>query len=129
MPPVFILTHIYLVNTQLPLNKLSDRQLGGRSRPTNTRVVDHRTGDNKYLLQHCYYTTSQLVTRPAYLVGMSPVLMFGSVGSVAEGLGAAWELAHVGLLPGVRPQVGLQVLQATVGFPTSLELKSLRLLT
>ena len=54
---------------------------------------------------------------------MSPVLMFGSVGSVAEGLGAAGELAHVGLLPGVRPQVGLQVLQATVGFPTSLELK------
>ena len=54
---------------------------------------------------------------------MSPVLMFGSVGSVAEGLGAAREFAHVGLLPRVGPQVGLQVLQATVGFPTSLELK------
>ena len=58
-----------------------------------------------------------------YLVGMSPVLVLGSVRRVAEGLGAPGELAHVGLLPGVRPQVGLQVLQATVGFPTSLELK------
>ena len=54
---------------------------------------------------------------------MSPVLVFGSVGSVAEGLGAAWEFAHVGLLARVGPQVGLQVLQATVGFPASLELK------
>ena len=65
----------------------------------------------------------------SYLIGMCSVLVFGPVRCVAEGLGAAWELAHVGLLPGVRPQVGLQVLQATVGFPTSLELKSLRLLT
>ena len=55
--------------------------------------------------------------------------MFRSVGSVAEGLGAPWEFAHVGLLPSVRPQVGLEVLQATVGFPTSLELKWVRLLT
>ena len=54
---------------------------------------------------------------------MSPVLVFGSVGSVAEGFGAAWEFAHVGLLACVGPQMGLQVLQATVGFPTSLELK------
>ena len=29
--------------------------------------------------------------------------MLGSVRSVAEGLGAARELAHVGLLPGVGP--------------------------
>ena len=49
--------------------------------------------------------------------------MFGSVGSVAEGLGAPREFAHVGLLASVGPQVGLEVLQATVGFPTSLELK------
>ena len=54
---------------------------------------------------------------------MSPVLVFGSVGSVAEGLGAAGELAHVGLLPGVTPQVGLQVLQPTVRLPASLKLK------
>ena len=65
----------------------------------------------------------------SYLIGMCSVLVFGPVRCVAEGLGAAWELAHVGLLPGVRPQVGLQVLQATVGFPTSLELKWFRLLT
>ena len=60
---------------------------------------------------------------------MGPVLMLGPVRGVGESLGAAGELAHVGLLPGVRPQMRLQVLQATVGFPTSLELKSLRLLT
>lgn len=29
--------------------------------------------------------------------------MLGAVGGVAEGLGAARELAHVGLLPGVTP--------------------------
>ena len=49
--------------------------------------------------------------------------MLGSVRGVAEGLGAAGELTHVGLLSGVRPQVGLQVLKATVGLPTALELK------
>ena len=54
---------------------------------------------------------------------MSSVLMFGSVGSVAEGLGAARELAHVGLLSGVGPQVSLQVLQPAVGLPASFELK------
>ena len=90
------------------------------------------TSDNKYLLHqsllHCYYVPLDHYllnyrSRPTYLVRMSPVLVFGSVRSVAEGLGAAGELAHVGLLPGVGPQVGLQVLQATVGFPASLELK------
>ena len=54
---------------------------------------------------------------------MGSVLVFGSIAGIAEGLGASRELAHVGLLPSVRPQVGLQVLQAAVGFPTSLELK------
>ena len=58
-----------------------------------------------------------------HLVGMGPVLVLGSVRGVAEGLGAPRELAHVGLLPRVRPQVGLEVLQSAVGFPTSLELK------
>ena len=54
---------------------------------------------------------------------MGSVLVLGAVRGVAEGLGAAWELAHVGLLPGVAPQVGLQVLQATVRLPASLKLK------
>ena len=54
---------------------------------------------------------------------MCSVLMFCSVRGVTEGLGAAWELAHVGLLPRVRPQVGLQVLQTTVRLPTALKLK------
>ena len=49
--------------------------------------------------------------------------MLGPVAGVAEGLGAARELAHVGLLPGVRPQVGLEVLQSAVRLPTAFELK------
>ena len=53
---------------------------------------------------------------------MGSVLMLGPVAGVAEGLGAARELAHVGLLPGVRAQVGLQVLQPRVGLSASLEL-------
>ena len=54
---------------------------------------------------------------------MGSVLMLGSVRCVAEGLGAAGKLAHVGLLPGVGPQVGLEVLQPTVRLPASLKLK------
>ena len=49
--------------------------------------------------------------------------MLGPVAGVAEGLGAARELAHVGLLPGVTPEVGLQVLQPAVRFPASFKLK------
>ena len=54
---------------------------------------------------------------------MGSVLMLGSVRCVAEGLGAAGELAHVGLLSSVGPQVGLQVLQPAVRLPASLKLK------
>ena len=57
---------------------------------------------------------------------MSPILVLGSVGGVAEGLGAARELAHVGLLSSVGPQVGLQVLQPAVRLPAALELKERR---
>ncbi len=53
---------------------------------------------------------------------MGPVLVLGPVGGVAEGLGAAGELAHVGLLPRVGPQVGLQVLQPAVRLPATLKL-------
>ncbi len=49
--------------------------------------------------------------------------MLGPVGGVAEGLGAAGELAHVGLLPRVGPQVGLQVFQPAVRLPTTLKLE------
>ena len=52
--------------------------------------------------------------------------MLGPVAGVAEGLGAARELAHVGLLPRVRPQVRLQVLQPAVRLPAALELKERR---
>ena len=58
-----------------------------------------------------------------HLVGVCPVLVLGPVAGVAEGLGAARELAHVGLLPRVRPQVRLEVLQPAVRLPTALELK------
>ena len=61
----------------------------------------------------------------SYLVGVGSVLVLGSVRRVAEGLGAAGEFAHVGLLPGVTPQMCLQVLQTTVRFPTSLKLKQI----
>ena len=54
---------------------------------------------------------------------MGSVLVLGAVGGVAEGLGAARELAHVGLLPGVAPQVRLKVLQPAVSLPASLKLK------
>ena len=43
----------------------------------------------------------------AYLVGVSPVLVFGPVGGVTEGLCAAGELAGVGFLAGVGPEVRL----------------------
>ena len=57
---------------------------------------------------------------------MGSVLVFCSVARVAEGLRAARELAHVGLLSGVGPQVGLQVLQPAVRLPAALELKERR---
>ena len=57
-----------------------------------------------------------------YLIAVSPILMLGPVRGVAECLGAAGELAHVGLLPGVGPEVGLQVLQPAVRLPAALKL-------
>ena len=54
---------------------------------------------------------------------MRPVLVFGPVARVAEGLGAARELAHVRLLSRVGPQVSLQVLQPAVGLPAALKLR------
>jgi hypothetical protein len=62
------------------------------------------------------------VEKVCYLVAVSPVLVLGPVGGVAEGLGAAGELTHVGLLPRVGPQVGLQVLQPAVRLPATLKL-------
>lgn len=53
---------------------------------------------------------------------MCAVLVFGSVRGVGEGLVAALVLAHVGLLPDVGAQVGLQVLQAGVRLGTALKL-------
>ena len=52
--------------------------------------------------------------------------MFCSVARVAEGLRAARELTHVGLLSSVGPEVGLQVLQPAVRLPAALELKERR---
>ena len=61
-----------------------------------------------------------------YLIGMGSVLVFCPVARVAEGLSAARELAHIGFLSRVGPQVGLQVLQPAVRLPATLELKERR---
>ena len=43
-------------------------------------------------------------------VGVRPVLVFGPVGGVGEGLGAPLELAHVGTLTRMGPEMRLEVL-------------------
>lgn len=50
--------------------------------------------------------------------------MLSPVRGVGEGLVAALMLTHVGLLPGVGPEVGLEVLQARVRFRTTLKLQT-----
>lgn len=50
-------------------------------------------------------------------------LVFGSVAGVAEGLVAARVLAHVGLLPGVAPQVDFQVFQSRESLLAALKLQ------
>lgn len=57
-----------------------------------------------------------------YLIGVGAVLVLGAVGGVGEGLVAALVLTHVWLLPGVGPQMRLQVLQARVGLRAALKL-------
>lgn len=59
---------------------------------------------------------------PGYLVGVRAVLVLGTVRGVGEGLVAALVLTHVRLLPGVRPQVCLQVLQARVSLRAAFKL-------
>lgn len=53
---------------------------------------------------------------------MRPVLVLRPIGRVAERLAAARILARVRLLAGVRPQMGLQVLQPRVRLAAALEL-------
>lgn len=53
-------------------------------------------------------------------------LVLGSVAGVAEGLVAARVLAQVGLLPGVAPQVDLQVFQAGERLLAALKLQQQR---
>ncbi len=60
-----------------------------------------------------------------YFVGMRPILMFGSIRSVAEGLWTPRKFTDIRLLPGMGSNVSLQILQPTVGFIASLELKQL----
>ena len=60
-----------------------------------------------------------------YLIRVCSILMFCSIAGVTEGLRATRELAHVGLLPGVGSQVGLQVLQTRVRFTASLKLNKI----
>lgn len=58
-----------------------------------------------------------------YLVGVRPVLVLGPVRGVGEGFVAAFVLADVGFLSGVRAQVGFQVLQTGVGLRAALKLQ------
>lgn len=58
-----------------------------------------------------------------YLIGVGAILVLSAVRGVGEGFVAALVLAHVWLLPGVRSQVCLQVLQAGVGLRAALELE------
>lgn len=55
---------------------------------------------------------------------MRPILVFGSIRGVGEGLVAALVLAYVRFLSGVRAQVRLQVLQAGVGLGAALKLQT-----
>ncbi len=55
---------------------------------------------------------------------MSSVLVLGPVWSIGEGLVAAFMFTHIRLLPGVGPEVGLEVLQARVSFRAALKLQS-----
>lgn len=57
---------------------------------------------------------SQPINVFAYLIGVCSVLVLGPVRGVREGLVAAFMFAHIRLLPGVGPEVGLEVLQARV---------------
>ena len=83
MPLVFILTHIYIVNSQLPLNKVSVRsrrevrsgdQLSNMWYITVYQTPPGQT--NKYLFSMSLGRGTRDTT---YLVRMSPVLVLGSV--------------------------------------------------
>ena len=66
-----------------------------------------------------------LVQNPdAYLIGVCPVLVFGSVRGIGEGFVAALVLTDVRFLSGVRPQMSLEVLQPGVGLGAALELQT-----
>lgn len=58
-----------------------------------------------------------------HLIGVSAILVFGTVRGVGEGLVAALMLTHIWLLPRVGPQMCLQVLQARVGLGASFKLE------
>ena len=72
-----------------------------------------------------YFTSFEPVLTLFYLIRMCSILMFSSITGVTEGLRATRELAHVGLLPGVGSQVGLQVLQTRVRFTAALKLNNI----
>lgn len=61
-----------------------------------------------------------------YLVGVRPVLMFGSVRGVGEGFVAAFVLADVRFLARVRAQMSFEILQTGVRFRAALELQTHR---
>ena len=81
MPLVFILTHIYIVNSQLPLNKVSvrsRREVRSGDQLSNMWYITAWPGQtNKYLF---YMSAVQAETGiTTHLVGMGSVLVLGSV--------------------------------------------------
>lgn len=58
-----------------------------------------------------------------YLVGVRPVLVFGSVRGVGEGFVASFVLADIRFLSRVRAQMGFEVFETGVGLRAALELK------
>lgn len=57
---------------------------------------------------------------------MRAILVLGAIAGVAKSLAATGILARVRLLAGVRPQMGLKVLEARVRLAAALELKLVR---
>ena len=81
MPLVFILTHIYIVNSQLPLNKVSvrsRREVRSGDQLSNMWYITAWPGHtNKYLFYMSAVQAGTGIT--THLVGMGSVLVLGSV--------------------------------------------------
>jgi len=69
------------------------------------------------------YNVEKWVFYCTYFIRMSSILVFGSVWSIAERLGATGEFARVRLLARVRSEMCLKILQARIGLVAILKLE------